>query len=153
MKPHGLALACLVDGGFLGRARGACPDFFVLMPCMPFTQKASTSSSAEILLSTSEQNDCLYRVPGKAFELGKFWAQATDACCNSVLPHANLLLCSPWTQLAKGRLVQLALAPQPQCCSDPSAGCSAALQTHSSSSFPGIKTGCWYGPHFSLALP
>lgn len=93
MKPYGLTLACFVDGDFLGRARGDCPDFFVLMPCMPCIQKAGTSSSAKILLVTSEQNDCLYRVPGKAFELGKFQAQATDACCNSALPHANLLLC------------------------------------------------------------
>ena len=135
---------------FLGRARGDCPDFFVLMSCMPCIQKASTASSAEILLFTSEQNDCLYRVPGKAFELSKFQAQAIDACCNSVLPHASLLL---WMQLAKGRLAQPALALQPQGCSDPSAGCSGSLQTHSSSSFPGIQTGCWYGLRFSLALP
>jgi len=62
MKPYDLELACLVDGDSLGRARGDCPDFFVLMPCMPCIEKASTSL-AKILLFASEQDDSLYRVP------------------------------------------------------------------------------------------
>jgi len=70
----------------------------------------------------------------KAFELGKFQAQGTDACCNSERspsrqPPPRPCHCPLWMQLSQGRLAQPARALQPQRCPDRGAGCSGSADT------------------------